>query len=425
MVCRIVQGTTHAGGAGAELNWPWIGLGKFIATIVGILKAARDCIDTCGTKRSIATSLKMPRKAPSLDMFVAAIHEFRNAVADPGYNVTTARERLALTKGLNFDSQLVEKTRDIIIDIDKELFGTFQESGTFQEKKIHRLQTMGYVEYMVFGKSESNKSMPAITNLTTSVPGDKEHDMLIEGATIDKGKEKRVKRALNDVVNDKGMNKAHNRLIEGATIEKGKEKQSEPVVEGPKKKKLKGKSKKNKMPIDNGKNGKATSKENDDFVEGSIPDKGKGKENELLLEGSATYKGKIKEIGLPPAKHEVQGEESNDDDPFISQGSLNLIREAKDVVLGPISDDEDDEVSRVTAEPDSTGQDAHDYDPMMVEMQKESLIAFAKIHRLLRYARHQTATPCQLDLFCRFVEDPLFFEKMSETTEELRWNWYV
>ena len=396
-------------------------------------------------------------------MFVAAIYEFRNAVADPSYSVTTARERLALTKGLNFDSQLVEKTRDLIIDIDKELFGTFQESGTEQEKKIHMLQTMGYVEYMVFGKSESNKSMPAITNLTTSVPGDKEHDMLIEGATIDKGKEKqikpalndvvndkgtgkihdllydmlvegvtidkgkekRVKRALNDVVNDKGMNKAHNRLIEGATIEKGKEKQSEPVVEGPKKKKLKGKSKKNKMPIDNGKNGKATSKENDDFGGDSILDKGKRKENELLLEGSATYKGKIKEIGLPPAKHEVQGEESNDDDPFISQGSLNLIREAKDVVLGPISDDEDDEVSRVTAEPDSTGQDAHDYDPMMVEMQKESLIAFAKIHRLLRYARHQTATPCQLDLFCRFVEDPLFFEKMSETTEELRWNWYV
>ena len=470
--------------------------GKFLATIVGILKAAKHFIDTCDTKTSetktsIATSSKMSAESPSLDMFVAAIHEVREAVADPGYNVTTARERLASTKGVNFDSQLVGKLRDLIIDIDNELRTTscsFPEANTESEKKILIWQTMGFVEFKAFGKSESNESTLAIKDPTASILRDKEnemcvggsttgqgkgqakktgeckgkniepalndiasgkgmskeHDTVVEGATIDKGKEKQIESALNNVVNDKSMSKEHDTVVEDATIDKGKEKQIESALDnvvdgkgtskvhdmlhdmlvvGPKKKKRKGKSKKNKVPTDNGMNGEAKSKVNDDFVVVSTLDKGKGKESELLIEGSATDKGKNKEIGLPPAKNEVQDENNNDDDAEISKESHDLIREAKDLVLEPISDDEDDEVSRIIVEPDSTGQDAHRHEPMTVEARQEALMAFRKIDRLLRHAiRPQTAAPCQLDLFCRFVEDPLFFGMMSETTEELRWN---
>ena len=518
MVCTTVQGTTHAGEA--EAGVALARAGKFLATIAGILKAAKHFINTSGTKTSIATSLKMSAKTPSLDMFVAAIHEVREAVADSSYNITTARERLALTKGVNFDSQLVEKIRDLMIDIHNELHttsGSFPEANTESEKKILMWQTMGFVEFKAFGKSKSNESMPAIKEHTASILRDKEsemdvggsttsqgegrgknikpalndtasdkgmskehdtvvegvtidkgeenqiesalnnvvnnesiskvHDMVVEGATIDKGKEKQIEPSLNDkvngkgtrkvhdmlydilvegaateekqiklilkdIVNTKGTSKVHDVLIGGATIDKGKEKQSEPVVEGPKKKKKKkkrkGKSKKNEMPTDNGKNDKGKSKENDDFVEASTLDKGKGKESELLIKGSATDEGKNK---------------SNDDEADVSQESLDLIREAKDIVLEHISSDEDDEASRLIVEPDSTGQNAHRHEPMKVEARQEALMAFRKIHRLLKHAiRPQTAAPCELDLFCRFVEDPVFFGMMSETTEELRWN---
>ena len=475
-------------------------------------------------------------------MFVAAIHEFREAVADPSYNATTARERLALTKGLNLDSQLVGKIRDLIIDIDKELHTTpcsFAEASNEDEKKLFMWQTMDYVAYKAFGESKSNESMPAVKDLTASTLRDKEteigvgcsttsqgkrqakrtgerkrkkikpvlndvasgkgvskehdkfvertiidkeeekkiesdlndvvndkdrrkvhnmlYDMLLEGANTDQGKEKQIKPALNDEVNGKGTRKVHNMLYdileegattakgeekqikavlkdrvndggtskvndmlgEGATIDKGKEKQSEPVVEGPKKKKRKGKSKKKKMPTDNDKNGNAISKENDDFVEASTLDKGKGKESELLIQGSATDNGKNKDIGLPPAKDEVQGEKDNDDEAKITQKTADLIREVKDLDLGPIPDDVDDAAGHILVKPDSTCQDAHCHD----QARKEASMAFRNIHRLLTHAiRPQTAAPYELDLFCRFVEHPPLFELMSGTTVELRWN---
>ena len=251
--------------------------------------------------------------------------------------------------------------------------------------------------------------------------------MLAEGATIDKSEEKRLKEALNDVRNVKGMSKVHDivhkMFIKGATIEKGEEKQSEPVVEVAKKKKRRGKSKKNKMPTDNSQNGNGKSMENDDFVEASTLDKGKGKENELFIEGSAMDKGTNKEIWSQLANCEVQGAKSNDDK-NIMQESLDLIQEAKDVVLGPIFDDEDDEASRILAELDSIGQNAQFHDPLEFEVRKELLTAFRKMHRLMKHAiRPQTAPPLHLDLFCRFVEVPYFFAMMSRMTEELRWNW--
>ena len=192
-------------------------------------------------------------------------------------------------------------------------------------------------------------------------------------------------------------------------------------MEGAKKKKRRGKSKKNKMPTDDSQNGEGKSMENDDFVEVSTLDKGKGKENELFIEGSATDKGKNKEMGPPPAKYEVQGEKSNNKK--ISQETLDLIQEAKDVVLRPIFDDEDDEASRILAELDLIGQNAHFHDPMDFVVRKDLLTAFRKMHRLMKNAiRPQTAPKWHLDLFCRFVQQPFFFQVMSQMTEELRWN---
>ena len=283
-------------------------------------------------------------------------------------------------------------------------------SNVLSEKSISKVQDTVLEDATIdIGKEKQIK--PALNDKVngkgTSKVHDMLHDILVEGAATE---EKQIKLVLKEMVNNKGTSKVHNIFIERATIDKGKEKQSEPVVEGPKKKKKKrkGKSKKDKMPTDNGKNDKGKSKENDDFVEASTLDKGKGKESELLIKGSATDEGKKK---------------NNDDEADVSQESLDLIREAKDIVLEPISSDEDDEASRLIVEPDSTGQNAHRHEPMKVEARQDTLMAFRKIHRLLKHAiRPQTAASRDLDLFCRFVEDPVFFEMMSETTEELRWN---
>ena len=174
----------------------------------------------------------MSAKSPSLDMFVAAIQEFRKAVADPSYNITTARERLASTKGVNVDSQLVEKIRDLIIDIDNELYTTscsFSEAKTEFVKKILIWETMGLVVFKAFGKSESNESMPAIKEHTASILRDKESEMDVGGSTTSqrKGQGKNIKPAWNDIAGGKGMSKEHDTVVEGVTIDKGEENQME------------------------------------------------------------------------------------------------------------------------------------------------------------------------------------------------------
>ena len=413
----------------------------------------------------------MSRQSPTLDMFVAAYHEFREAVTDPSYNVTTARERLASTKGLNLDSQFVKKIRDLIVDIDEELYNsvyTFSADSTgygkmvlmSQTRKLHMFQTVGYVEYKAYGTGERNESalerenytliLPHHTDVRGSItcqaagqaettgepPGEstkpasdevangkgisKEHNTVIEGVSTDEGKGKQTESALNDGVNKTSTSMVHSMLydllVEDATIDKGKGKQSETVGEGPKKKnkkKRKGKSKKNKMSTEDGMYDEGKSKENDDFVEASTLDKGKEKESELLIEGSATDKGKNEEFGLPPGEHEVQGAERNDYDDYVHTECNALIREANDVDFGPISDDEDDEIGRIFV----------NY-PIENEAEQNALMALRKIHRLMRHAiRHQTATPYQLDLYCRSLDiDPLFYNALSKITEELRWN---
>lgn len=419
----------------------------------------------------------MSQNSPTLDMFVAAIHEFREAVADPRYNITTARERLASTKGLNLDSQLVEKIRDLMGDIDKELYGfvysVARGSSEYEQmlcmseaRKMHMLQTMGYVEYKAFGKGECNESPPERRDLiftilrdkeseigvgasttsqdksqakTTRGPqGDsikpaldevangksvgKEHDMFVESATTDNGKEKQIESASNDVVSGKGTSQVHDMLhdmlVEGAASDQSEEKQSEPVVErSQKKKKRNRKSKKNNMPTEDSMNDEGKGKETDDFVEASTLDKGKGKENELLVEGLGTDDGKNKEMGLSPAEYEVQGGESGD---LFSPETYDLILEAKRVDLGPTSDDEANEVSRMLAEFESSGRNLHHQVP---ETEKDGLMACRKMYRLMVEAiRPQTAAPSQLDLFCRFFEDPILYDAMSGTFEEFMWN---
>ena len=296
----------------------------------------------------------------------------------------------------------------------------------------------------------------------------KERDAFVEGTTVDKGKEKNIEPALNDMANktdtrrirdalhdmltpttDKGteelidkarerqIDKAQKKSIEPAlnnvvndlntlcdmigdmlveAMDKAKEKQSEPIVEGPKKRKRKGKSKKRKRPTDNGNDDKGKNKENDDFVEASTLNKGKGKESELLVKGSARDKGKNEGIGLPPAQHEVQGKKSNDDEGEMTQERLDLIREATDSISK-------DEYDRIMAKLRSTGLIAYYHDPKVAEVQKEAGLASGKMIRLMTDAiRPQTAALRQLDLFCRFVEDNYFFKLMYRHIEELRWN---
>ena len=273
----------------------------------------------------------MASQTPTLDLFVAAIHELREAVADSKYDVTTARERLALTKGVNFDSQLVEKVRGIITDIDKELHTTsdsLSNASTEGEKRMFMLQTMDYVEGKAFGKGESNESPPSDKDLTASILSDKESETKMGGSSTSQGKE-----------------------------------------------------------------------------------------SELPIEGSATDQGRNDEIGLPPAETEVQGEENDYNELFVTQETKDLTQEAIDADLGPISDKDSGITFRI-GEPEPTGP----HPPLYVS-HADAIMSIRKMHALLKLAiRPEIATPYQLDLFCRYVGDPVLFTKMREIIGELKWN---
>ena len=436
----------------------------------------------------------MASQTPTLDIFVAAIREFREAVADPSYDETTARVRLVMAKSMIIDAGLVEDVRGIITDIDKELHTTSDSLSTARtkdEKKMFMLQTIGYVVEKAFGKGESNESPPEAKDLIASIFSDKETEMhvggsttsqgkeenikpalsevangngmsegentLVEGATTNEGKEKQIESDLTHVIEDHGMSREHTTLVEGATTDEGKEnqtkpnssdvvikkgtgrvrdmlhdmlsegpgidpgmwKQTEAVVEGPKKmnRKRKLRKKNKKRPTEDGTNDSGKGEKDDDFVEASTLDKGKGKESEPYVKGAGTDQDRKDEIGLRPAEDEIQGEETNINREVENQKTVDLAREALAADLGSISDQDSGIRVFFTGRVDNVSpQD-------VIESRQDASKSIRKMLALLKLAiRPQTATPWQLDLFCRYVEDPILFSKMSQTVEELRWN---
>lgn len=327
-------------------------------------------IKISGTITSETTFPKMSAGLLRLQLLAEVIYEKQKSHADPSCKVTTAREKFALSKGVKFDSRLID---DFIAEADKEFFNpnsSFAMATDLNKKNDILLEQMALLELKVFGKA-------------------KDDDMLVEGSNVDRGKEM----------------------------------QSEPVMGGSKKKKRKAKSKKNKSSAGAAVTVKGTSKEHDMPVEGSTLES-KGKECALLAEGAATQNGKAKESDLPPAESIVEGMENNRQTPSSFKFDVELLDEAGTVVLGPESNKSATAMSFfINFNSNLPVSSALVHDPKMIEAQNLALKAFEKMYEVMELViRPQTASLYQLDLFCRFVRYPDYFSTMSPVIEELRWN---
>ena len=420
VACSTILDDNQVDEADKLLDW----INKLLATLAEHSVDSGD-ISPPGTKTSIATSLEMPAEVSRIQNLIDVIRETSASLADPSYNITTARERFALSKGVKFDSHLAQRIYNLIAEIGEELHkphSSFEMATDHEERRILMLEKMAMLEMKAFGESKSEESKLAIEGPVTIRVKDKKSDVHVGGSTISqgqqngagKGKGKKSKQALVDVVNAKGKGKECDMLVEGSNIGSGKGNQSELLMEGPKKKKRRAKSKKIKSPKGSAVTGKGKSKEGDTLVEASTSDKGKGKECELLMEGPATEKGITKENDLPRAQGKVKGKNKNDLEAKIFHYDVDLLREAGAVFLGPKPNS-----FIITSDSGSTAS----IDPKVIKARDEALMAFKKMHDVMELViRPQTASPYQLDIFCRVVEDPEYFSVMKSVVEELRWN---
>lgn len=382
-----------------------------------------------GTITRETTFPKMSAERLRLQLLTEVIRETKKSHADPSYKETTAREKFALSKGVKFDSQLVERINDLVAEIDKELrnpYSSFAMATDRNEKKVIMFEQMTLLELKVFGKSE--ESQLAIEAQVTGRVKDKESDVRIAGSATSpgigehngtsKGKWKKSKLVLDDVANGKGKAKDDDLLVEGSNVDRDKEMQSEPLMGGSKRKKRRAKSKKSKSSSGAAVTVQGMSKEHDMFVKGSTLEEGKGKE------GAATENGKAKENDLPPAESKVEGKKNNHQAPIKFGWDVELLHEAGAVVLGPESNKSTAGASfTITFSSDLPASSALFQDPRMVEATNQALKGFEKMYDVMELViRPQTASPYQLDLFCRMVRDPDYFSLLSSVIEELRWN---
>ena len=390
-----------------------------------------------GTITRETTFPKMSAERLRLQLLIEVIRESRKSHADPSYKETTAREKFALSKGMKFDSQLVERINDLVAEIDKEFrnpYSSFAMATDRNEKRDIMFEQMALLELKVFGKSKSEESQLAIEAQVTGRVNDKESDVRVAGSATSpgigehngtsKGKWKKSKLVLDDVENGKGKAKDDDLLVEDSNVDRDKEMQSEPLMGGSKEKKRRAKSKKSKSSSDAAVTVQGMSKEHDMFVKGSTLEEGKGKECALLKEGAATENGKAKENDLPPAESKVEGKKNNHQTPIKFKWDVELLHEAGAVVLGPESNKSTAGVSfTITFNCDLPASSALFQDPRVVEATNQALKGFEKMYDVMELViRPQTASPYQLDLFCRMVRDPDHFSLMSSVIEELRWN---
>lgn len=384
-----------------------------------------------GTITRKTTFPRMSAEFLRMQLLNEVIRETHKSHADPSYKETTAREKFAVSKGVNFDSHLVERIDGLVAEIDKELLNphsSFATATDHNNKKDILLEQMALLELKVFGKSKNEESQLAIEAQVTGRVKNKESDVHVAGSAISpgkgehngtsKGKGKESKLVLDDVANGKGKAKDDDMLGEGSNVDSGKEMQSEPLMGGPKTKKRKAKSKKSKSSSGAAVTAKGTSKEHDMLVEGSTLEEGEGKEC------AATEKGKAKENDLPPAESKVESKKNNHEAPMNLEWNVELVDEARAVVLGPESNKSTTGASfTITFSSDLPASSAIFQDPRVIEAQNQVLKALEKMYDVMELViRPQSASPYQLDLFCRFVRDPDYFSLMSSVIEELRWN---
>ena len=377
---------------------------------------------------NIAAWLELSDELPNMDILAAAFAETREALADPSHDVTAARERFALSKGVKLDSQLTERLKGLFKELDRDLHtssSAFERATTRDDKMRIMLEKMALLELREFGKGKNKESKPATEDPNTGKVKSKEGGVHAESSSISQGraeengtgksKGQKCKLALDDTANGKDIGKEPDILVEGLTIDKGKEKQSEAIMEGPTTEKGKRKGKKV--------TGKDKHTEHDMLVETPTNNKGKEKEGEGVIDGPAKEKRKNKDNDLPPADGTSESMESDHDDAETGQVDSDL-REAKALFLGSNADKFHEAVLfLLSAEQGSTVSDVDIDESRVLEVSENALLKFIKLRNLMERAiRTQTASPAQGVHCCRIFSDPHFFAVLSPVIEELRWN---
>lgn len=407
---------------------------KHLATLVDmqeakIREAARHIFDADGNEINIAAWLKLADQLSNMDILAAAFAETREALADPSHDVTAARERFALSKGVKLDSKLTERLKDLFNELDRDIHtssSAFERATTRDDKMRIMLEKMALLELREFGKGKNKESKPATEDPDTSKVKSKEGGVHAEGSSISQGraeengtgksKGQKNKLALDDTANGKDVGKEPDMLVEGSTIDKAKEKQIKVIMEGPTTEKGKRKGKKV--------TGKDKRMEHDMLVEDSTNNKGKEKEGEGVIDGPPKGKGKTKDNDLPLADGKSEIMESGHDEAETGQVDSDLLREAKALFLGSNADKFHEAVLfLLSAEQGSTVSDVHIDESRVLEVSENALLKFIKLRNLMERAiRTQTASPAQGVHCCRIFSDPHFFAVLSPVIEELRWN---
>lgn len=432
------------------------------------------------TEPYITSELSVPKMSPGCpeterlrrQLIFEVVRESRKSREDPSYKETTAREKYALSKGVNFDSQSLEKIDFIAAEVEKEILSPHSlfvlvPVSDHDEKKDMMWHMMALLEWEVFGEGKSEESQLAIESQVTGRVKDKESDVHVAGSAISpeqgehnetsKGKEEKSKLVLDDVANGKGKAKDGDMLAEGSNVDRGAETQSEPLMGGPKTKKRKKKSKKHTSSSNTPVTTQGPSKEHDMLVKGSTPEEGKGKEcaatengkagendvppAETKMEGkndtsrvvevstleegkgkecAVTENGKAEENDLHPVESQVE-EQNNNDNHEVSMffgRDAELLDEAAALVFPESNTSTKSMFLRLTYSSDSQASN-----PKLIEATKEFLRVLKKMYDVMELViRPQTASPYELDLFCRFVRDPDYFQLLAEVIGEFRWN---
>ena len=376
-------------------------------------------IQTGERQLSISSIIEEAADLWDIDILLAALSEIHNALEDPSYDTTIARELLARSKGVKPDAQLTEAPMDSQEDVQTFRF-SYNQDATASENNMLLLEKLE----KVFGKGKSEESELRMDDATTGQAMGKDGEVVAEGSAIGKGKGKKKKKK-------RKKNKKSKLLVDDADTQEGKGEECDMPVEdwtmG------KGKCKEIELTLEDATTGKGKAKESDTLAKDPIMDKGKGKATELLIAGPATGKGKGKENDLPTAGTAVSKGKCKDcnhhhHEAIIHQGYTDLLSEAKALFLDPKSIAT---YKVMSADPRSNFGTCDDEawvprDPVQVPLTKKeeaALVSYYKVYDLMEnFIRPQKASLAEVDRLCRILRSRGFFVALTPVIEELRWN---
>ena len=434
VVCKTVldykKNLALAGKANEVLDWP----NRLLLALVEVQEA--EVGEGASRKRlSTATFPEEFAKPTRFHILQAAIGEIYQTLGNPSYNITTAREKFALSKGVKLDSQLTAKLTQLFFDLSTELHtppSAFEMATSTKDKKKIMAETMLSLESKAFGEGKNEKSALVIEEPAAGKAKGKEGDGLMEGSTISKGngkengiatgKGKNIKWPKGDAATGTGKAEGFHTSAECSTNGIDKDKESETLLEDPptkKRRNRRGKSKKIKLPVNDTATGKIEDQERDMIAESSTTNKGKGKERELLPECLAIEKSEKGVNHLPLADSRGEGQsqsESESVEPSQDEETTELLRRARDLFYDPRAINTTEKALYILMKDAGTIVDEK-------EFMDNALRSWIDLYDIMeRFIRPQLASAPQIALYCRMIRRPGCFVALIPMTDELQWN---